>query len=205
MAGLLGDDRHRLDRRRTRADHGDALAGEIHGMMRPMAGMIDFAFEFLQALDVGHPRVRKTPGGEDDMARGDGIALRRRHRPQTGGFIEYGALDAGRELNVAAEVKTVGDVVGVFQDLGLRRVPLAPVPLLLQFVGKRIGILHALDVAARARIPVPVPGTADAIALLVDPRGKPEAAQPVQHVHAGKPRADHHGVIGRCIGCLDFA
>jgi hypothetical protein len=29
-----------------------------------------------------------------------------------------GALDAGVELDVAAQIKTVGDVVGVFQDLG---------------------------------------------------------------------------------------
>src|ERR1035441_8516609 len=60
-------------------------------------------------------------------------------------------------------------MVGVFQNLGLRRVTFAPVPFLLQFVGERIGILHALDIAARPGITVPVPGAADIAALLVDP------------------------------------
>ena len=68
------------------------------------------------------------------------------------------------------QVEAVGNMVGIFQDLRLRRVAFAPVPFLLQFIGERIGILHALDVAARAGIPVPVPGAADAAALLVDPR-----------------------------------
>ena len=51
-----------------------------------------------------------------------------------GAFVEFGAIDAGVELDVAAQIKAIGDMVGVFQDLGLRRVALAPVPFLLQFV-----------------------------------------------------------------------
>src|SRR3981189_3218706 len=90
-----------------------------------------------------------------------------------------------RSLPFAPQIETVGDMVGVFQDLGLRRVALAPVPLLLQLFRERIGILHALDVAARAGIAVPVPGTTDAIALLIDPRRHALPAQPVQHAHAG--------------------
>ena len=84
-------------------------------------------------------------------------------------------FDAGVELDIGAQIEAVGDVVGVFQNLRLRRVALAPVPFLLQFVGERIGILHALDVAARAGIAVPVPGAADAAALLVDPRRQSHA------------------------------
>ena len=92
-------------------------------------------------------------------------------RPTTaiGRLVEHGALDAGVELDVRPQVEAVGDMVGVFQNLRLRRVALAPVPFLLQFFGERIGILHALDVAARAGIAVPVPGAADARALLDRP------------------------------------
>ena len=79
-----------------------------------------------------------------------------------GALVEHGAFDAGVELDVGAQIEPVRDVVGVFQDFRLRRVALAPVPFLLQFVGERIGILHAFDVAARAGIAVPVPGAADA-------------------------------------------
>src|SRR5262249_32792032 len=93
------------------------------------------------------------------------------------------------------QVEAVGDVVGVFQDLGLRRIALAPAPFLLQLVRERIGILHALDVAARAGIAVPVPGASDARTLLEDTGRKAKPAQPMQHVHAGKARADHDDII----------
>ena len=196
LARLLGDDRHRLDRRRARADDADAQAREIDRLMRPVAGVIDLALEFLQPLDIGHPRIRQAAGGEHDVFCGDGLAVGCRHRPAVGALVEGGAIDAGIELNVGAQIKAVGDVVGVFQDLGLRRVALAPVPFLLQFFGERIGILHALDVAARAGITVPVPGAADVAALLVDADRKTLPAQPVQHIHAGKACADHDDIVG---------
>jgi len=79
---------------------------------------------------------------------------------------------------------------------GLRRVALAPVPFLLQFVRERIGILHAFDVAARPGIAVPVPGAADIATLLIDPHREPLPAQFVQHVHAGKTGAGHDDVVG---------
>ena len=66
LARLLGDDRHRLDRRRSGADDADALAGEIDLFMRPVAGVVDLALEAIEALDVGHPRVRQAAGGEHD-------------------------------------------------------------------------------------------------------------------------------------------
>ena len=106
------------------------------------------------------------------------------------GLVERRGRHAGRELDVAAQVEAVGDVVDVAQDLGLRGVALGPLPLLLQLVGERVGVVHALDVAARARIAVPVPGAADAVARLEDARRQPEPAQAVEHVEPGEPRAD---------------
>ena len=46
-------------------------------------------------------------------------------------------------------------------------------------------------------IAVPVPRAADAAAGFIDPRGKAEPAQAVQHIHAGETRADDDGVEGR--------
>ena len=112
-------------------------------------------------------------------------------------LVEGSRRDAGVERDVPAQVETVGDMVGVGEYLGLRRVFLRPVPLLVEFFREREGILHALDVAARAGIAVPVPGAADAAAGFIDPRGKAESAQAVQHVHAGETRADDDGVENR--------
>src|SRR5229473_7392567 len=86
-------------------------------------------------------------------------------------------------------------MVGVSQNFVLRRVALAPVPFLLQFVRERIGILHALDVAACPRVAVPVPGAADVAALLIDPHRQSLPAQSVQHVHSGKARADYDDIV----------
>ena len=102
--------------------------------------------------------------------------------------------------DVPAQVEAVGDVIGVVENLRLRRVFLRPVPLLVEFFRERERILHALDVAARAGIAVPVPGAADAATGLIDPRGEAESAQAVQHVHAGEAGADDDGVEG----CADF-
>ncbi len=92
------------------------------------------------------------------------------------------------------------DMIGVSEDFRLRRIFLRPVPLLVELFRERERILHALDVAARAGIAVPVPGAADTAAGLIDPRLKAEPAQPVQHIEAGETRADHDGVEF----CADF-
>ena len=48
-------------------------------------------------------------------------------------------------------------------------------------------------------VAVPVPGAADAVALLEHAHPQPLTAQPVQHVEAREARTDHHGVerLGR--------
>src|SRR5450631_43044 len=205
MAGLFGDDGHRLDRGRSGADHADALAGEIDPFMRPVTGVIDLALEIGEALDIRHPRIRQAAGGEHDMFCRDGLAVGSGDLPYIGALVENSPIDAGVELDIATEIKTVGDVIGVLQDLGLRRVALAPVPILLQLVRERIGILHALDIAACAGIAIPVPGTADIAALLVDLDGQSQSAQFVQHVHSGKTRADHDDIVGLSACGVAFA
>src|SRR5262245_13396189 len=158
MFCLLGDHRHRLDAGRARADQRDALPGEIDRLMRPMAGVVDLALETVEAFDVGDARIRQTAGREHDEFCRYRLAVRGRDLPNIAALVEFGALNTGVELDVAPQVKTIGDVVRIFQDLRLRGLALAPVPLLLQFIGEGIGILHALDVATRAGIAIPVPG-----------------------------------------------
>ena len=108
------------------------------------------------------------------------------------------------ELDVAAQVEPVGHVIGVAQQLRLGGVALAPVPLLLQRVRELERVLHALHVAARAGIAVPVPGAADAAAGLEHARLQPHAAQPMQHVEPGEAGADDHrveiAIWGRAVG-----
>ena len=173
--------------------------------MRPVTGVINLAPEVRETLDVRRPRVRQAAGGENDMFRGHGLAVGCRHRPGIGAFIEQRPIDAGIELNIRTQVEPVSDMIGVSQNLGLRRVAFAPVPFLLQFIGKRIGILHAFDIAARPGIAVPVPGAPDIATLLINPDRQPDPAQPVQHVHSGKACADHDDIIGFHAGWMASA
>ena len=101
------------------------------------------------------------------------------------GLVERRLDDARAEPDVAAQVEAVGDVLEVAQDLGLGGVALRPRPLLLELVRPRVGVGHALDVAARAGVAVPEPRPADAGRLIEHEHREPELAQPVQQVEPG--------------------
>src|SRR5215475_3144763 len=163
--------------------------------MRPVTGVIDRAPEAVEASDIGPAGIGKATGREYDKSRHRSPAVRGGYGPAIGVFIEGASLDGCIELDVGTEIESVGNMVGVAQDFRLRRIAFAPVPFLLQFIREGIGILHALDIAARAWIAVPVPGPPDSRALRVDPHRESKAAQPVQHVHSGKAGADHDNVV----------
>ena len=89
------------------------------------------------------------------------------------------------------QVEAVGDVVEVTQNLRLGGVPLAPVPLLLELRrrrstssprSRRRTAPRGSGSSTTRRRPRPRPRT---------PHGQPVAAQPVQGVEAGEPRAYH--------------
>ena len=96
--------------------------------------------------------------------------------------------DRAAELHVPAQVELVGDVVQVFQRVGLRGEVLLPVPFLHQLLGKGVAVGPAFGIEARAGIAVPVPGAADVRAGLEDPRGHAQFAQAVEHDTCRKSR-----------------
>ena len=104
--------------------------------------------------------------------------------PEVAVVLEHRRRDAGVELDVAAEVETVGDVLEVGEDLGLLGELAAPTPLLEQLAGEREAVDVALGVAAGAGVAIPIPGAADAAAGFVDLDGEahfvsqPPAASP---------------------------
>src|SRR5262245_31217635 len=111
-------------------------------------------------------------------------------------LLEARPSDAGIELDIAAQVEAFRHVPRVGQELRLGRVALAPVPFLLRRWVELIGVLHALHVAARAGIAVPVPGAPDIATRLEDAHVKAQAAQTVQHVETGKARPDDDDIEG---------
>jgi hypothetical protein len=176
VSRLLRDERDRLDRGGAGADHRDALAPEIDAVMRPVARLVPFPLEAIEPRKGRRLRRRETPRRHDAEPRRDFVAAIGSDSPLTCCFVEYGFGDAGRELDVAPQVEPVRDMADIFQDLRLRRVALGPLPFLLQRLRKRVGIIHALDITARAGIAVPIPRTANAVARLEDANREPEPA-----------------------------
>jgi hypothetical protein len=195
LRGLLRDDGDGLHARGTGADHGHPSAAEIDARVGPLTGVVHVAAEALLVLEVRHVGAGQAAHRGDEEARIDALARVGLHHPALTRIVEVRMLDTGVELDVAAEIEAVRDVVGVGEELRLRGIALGPVPLLLQRVGEGVGVLHALDVAATAGVAVPVPGAADAIGGLENPHRVARLAQLQQHVHAAEAGADHHGIV----------
>lgn len=195
----LGDDRNRLDARGSRANDGDALAGEVHRFVRPGRGVVDLPGEGIQTGERRSHRRRQRAGGHHAEPGGDALARLGGHRPAQLHFVEHGGIHAGVQGDVAAQIQPVGDPIDVGQNLGLGGVLLRPIPLPLQRVGERVAVVHALDVASGPGIAVEVPGAADVRPGLEHPDPQAVRSQFVQRVQAGEARADDHHIDIR--GC----
>ena len=185
---LLGDLRDQLDAGRARADDAHAPAGELDALLRPARAVVPLALEVVEALERRPVHRRQAPGCHDAVGR-------RVPRAVLGGDLPAPVdvargCDARAQLDVAAQVEAVRDVIEVAQDLRLGRIALAPLPLLLELLRERVRVVHRLDVAAGAGVAVPVPRAADRVALLEDAHAEAEAAQTVQRVQAGEAGAD---------------
>ena len=97
----------------------------------------------------------------------------------------------GGERVVPRQIEAVRDVLQIGQDLGLRREALRPRPAALQVVVERVGIVDTFDIAARARIAIPVPRASDAGAASMPSTVRPSDDTTVYGVQPGEARADH--------------
>ena len=195
VAGLLGDQRDGLDGAGARADHADPKAREVHVLVRPAAGVVRAALKRVDARELGCVRRRQCANGGNHVARGDDVAAVGRHRPDVRGIVERGRRDPRLELNVFAEVKALGHVLEVSQDLVLLGIALAPLPLLQQFLIEGVAVDIAVGVAAGAGVPVPVPRAANTTAGFIDAyRQAHLVAEPVQHVQAGETGTNNDGI-----------
>ena len=99
------------------------------------------------------------------------------------------------ELDEPAQVVTVHDVRDVRLDLAAVGEAMGPVPFRLDF-GERERVVDDLGVAARTRIPVPEPHTADIRACLEQPRIEAVATQHVQRGDAAETSAHDDRIDG---------
>jgi hypothetical protein len=109
----------------------------------------------------------------------------RAHSPALPCLVVVRRHDAGVQLDVAAEIVTVGDVIEIRADLRLGGKAFGPGPLLLKLRPERIRVHDGLDVAPRARVAVLVLRSADADAGLEHAATQPELAAFIQHIKTG--------------------
>jgi hypothetical protein len=76
-------------------------------------------------------------------------------------------------LDVPVQVEPVGDVLEVAKHLMLLGVAFAPLPFLEEPFVEGVTVDPTRRIATRARVTVPVPRTAHAVARLEDPCRKP--------------------------------
>ena len=164
--------------------------------MRPVSGVVHLAAECLQPLEPGRDRRRQGTGGHQTEPRGDHLAATGGHGPVQRPLIEDRGGHRRVEGDVPAQVQLVGDPVEVAQDLGLRGVLLGPVPFLLQFIGERVAIVDALDIAASTGVTVEVPGATDVRGGLEDAHRQSLRTKLVQRIQPGESGADDHGIKG---------
>ena len=173
--------------------------------MRPLAGVIRRATELVQSRHSRSVCGRQAAHRHDHEAAGQGLPARRiaaathrLHAPLAAAFVERGTDHLLTETYVASQIEAVGHMFEIAQDLGLRRVLLGPAPFLLQLRRKLVAVLDALDVAARTRVAVPVPGTADAAAGFKHTGAQPKFTQPMQHVESGEAGPHDNRVESDC-------
>src|SRR5690606_17965395 len=134
----------------------------VDALHRPHAAVVPLALEATQTFEVRHARRREIPRCHDAEARRDRLALGRLQGPAIERAVKSRLANARVELHVAHEIKALGYMIDVGEDLRLSRVALRPAPLLLQLVVERVGVFEAFDIATRAWIFVPEPCAADA-------------------------------------------
>ena len=205
MLGLLGEERDRLDPRGARADDPDALPGDVDALVGPPAGVIRRPREGIDAVDLRELRRRQAADRHDQEAGVVRSPASVSTDQRAEASFHVAAVTLRLEADVAAQVESIGHVVGVGEDLRLGGVALGPVPLLLQLGGERVGVVHRLDVATGTRVAVPPPGPTHVGRGFDHLHVEPLVPEAVQQVHAGEAGAHHdHVEIGTDVAARCF-
>jgi hypothetical protein len=196
--GDLGrDGRRDLDARGAQADETDALALEVHA--RPPGGMDQRPREALASRDVRPDRLRQDAHPGDQVLGGQRAAAADADAPEVVLLVVDGAIDIRAELDVLAQVQAVGDEVQVVENLGARRVSLAPAPLLPHLLGEGERVVWVLAVGPHTGVAVDPPRATDALRAVEHEDALTDLAEVVEEGQAGEPRADDDAVvIGDC-------
>src|SRR6185295_10048110 len=141
-------------------DHANLLALQVRIGAGPGRGVVHLSGEIGQPGNARSVHRRQTTRRAQQKPPANGVPRRRLYYPLP--RLEPRADRVGREPVVPRQIEPVRHMIQIRQDLGLRRETLRPRPAALQVIVERVGIVHTFDIAACARIAVPVPRASDA-------------------------------------------
>ncbi len=194
MAGLPGGGDDELGSGGTGTDHADPLAGDVEAG-GPGVGVHEGAREAVAPGNVGDVGLREEPKRRHQVAARECLARARLHLPELALIVEHRARHFSVQLDVAAQVEAVDDVVEILLDVGLLQIASGPVPLLQQVLVEGVAVDETFGVGLSAGVAVEIPGAANAAALLERPDLEPKLiAQLVKHINAAKPGADNNRI-----------
>src|SRR6185437_14385555 len=110
-----GDGLDGLNAGGARSNHRDALAGEVDRRFRPARGVEGATLKTVDAFNSRHRRRRERTDRGDQEAGTEAAAVLQRHVPASRRLVPDRCRNPALELDVAAQVEFVGDVVDVAQ------------------------------------------------------------------------------------------
>ena len=191
LPGLLRDLGNHLNTRRTGTDYRDPFAREGWLLCWPAAGEVLLAGEIIQPVEPGLDGCRDQARSHNAKSCRHAFAGICLDQPTLGTLIKMRGGDAGFKLNIASQIEALCDVVGVALYLRLTGIALAPVPLLFEFFGEGVGVLDALNIHTSTGVAIPVPGATLALSNLITLNGEATLPCAIDHIEAGKTRADN--------------
>src|SRR5581483_8394010 len=189
LLGLLARFLDDLHAARAGADHGDTLAAEIEALLRPQRSVMAFALEAVHALVLRNVGLRSEARAQHEVATADVFTLARLHHPLVLLAIEIRCSHSRIDLDVAAQIQLLVDVIEIVAPLLPRRIHLAVVPVAPKVLA-RVLVHRPVGVDARTGITIPIPDAPDVRARLHALHLEAEIAQSVELIQSGEASAD---------------
>src|SRR5579871_5534397 len=168
MSAFLRDLSDQLDCGGTCADDRNAFALELDRFLRPAAGMIRGALEAIDSFERRREMRRQDTHRPNQKLRTRPLAVVDLDFPARRLLVINRRSYARIELNVAAQIELVRNIIEIALVLRLTGIMLFPVPFLQQLFREGVAVGFALGIEAATRVAVPIPGAADAVAILIE-------------------------------------
>ena len=93
-----------LNPARSSANDANALTSKSQAFLGPQRGVMAFALELIEALDIGHVGFCSEPGAKDEVASAIVGTLIRLYVPLVKTWIKLSRRDSRAKLNILAEI-----------------------------------------------------------------------------------------------------